>query len=118
MATIEDLELEVDKPSRMIVLDSATNLPMKDKQGKEAYVDIYSSDSEIARKFKREIKTSRLRMRNANALSGQKLEDEDVRLLAAMTTGWYLVSRTGEPVDLEFTRENALKLYGNHKMAW
>lgn len=118
MAKLEDLELEVDKPSRMTLLDPVTNLPMKDKAGKEAYVDVYSSDSDIARKIKREIKTSRLRMRNANALNGQKLEDEEVQLLAALTAGWYLVSRVGEPIELDCTRDNALKLYANHKMAW
>lgn len=119
MASIEDLELEVDKPSRMVLLHSATNMPIKDKQGKEAYVDVYSADSDIARKIKREIKTSRLRSRNPNALTGAKLEDEDVQLLAALTAGWYLVSPvSGEPIDLEFSRENAIKLYGNHKAQW
>lgn len=118
MAKIEDLELEVDRPSRMTILDSATNLPMRDKAGMVAYIDVYSSDSDIARKFKREIKTARLRARNPNALTGAKLEDEDVQLLAALTAGWYLVTRTGEPIELECSRDNALKVYGNHKMAW
>lgn len=118
MAKLEELELEVDAPSRMIVLDAVTSLPMKDRDGKEAYVEVYSSDSDIARRFKREIRTSRLRMRNPNGLNGQKIEDEEVQLLAALTAGWYLVNRSGEPIDLPFTPENALKLYANNKMAW
>jgi hypothetical protein len=119
MAALEDLELEVDKPSRMIVLDSGTNLPMRDKAGKEAFVDVFSTDSDIARKFKREIKTSRLRARNPNSLTGAKLEDEDIQLLAALTgPEWYLVTKSGDPIDLPCTRENALKLYANHRMAW
>jgi hypothetical protein len=118
MASLSDLELEVDKPSRMTILDPATNLPMQDKAGKQAFIDVYSADSEIARKFRREIKTSRLRARNPNALNGDKLEAEDVQLLAALTAGWYLVTRAGEPIEIECTRENAAKIYANHKMAW
>ena len=128
MAGIEDLELEVDKPSRMIVLHPATNLPMKTKdtvgedgqpiEGRVAYVDVYSSDSQTAVKLRQEIKTARLRQRNPNAMTGAKLESEGVELLAALTAGWFLVSLSGDPVDLEFSRENARKLYANHKMAW
>lgn len=118
MAKLEDLELEVDKPSRMPILDPRTNLPMADKEGNPAYVEVYSSDSDIASKFRREIKTSRLRTRNPNALTGDKLESEDVELLAALTAGWHLVTFDREPIEVECTRDNARKLYANHKMKW
>src|SRR5437879_6088795 len=99
MNSIEDLELEVDKPFRMPVLHPMNNLPMRDTEGKEAYVDVLSSDSAIAKKIRREIKTSRLQTRNPRSLTGAKLEDEDVELLAALSTGWYLVSLDGKPID-------------------
>ena len=118
MASLEDLELEVDKPSRMVILNPRDNMPMKDKDGKEAYVDVYSSDSDIGRKFTREITTARLRTRNPNALTGDKLEGEKVDLLAALTAGWHLVNFVGDPIDMECTRENARKLYSNNKMQW
>lgn len=129
MASIADLELEVDKPSRMTVLDPATNLPMKEKdevdekgnvikEGRMAYVEVYSADSDIARKMKREITTSRLRMRNPNSITGARIEDEGVQLIAALTAGWFLVNQKGEVIDLACTRENAAKLYANNKMAW
>lgn len=118
MAKLEDLELQVDTPSRMVILSPRDSLPMKDKEGKEAYVDVYSSDSEVARKFRTEIKTSRLRLRNPNALNGEKLESEDIELLAALTSGWYLVNFEGEPIDLDCTRDNARKVYAKGSMAW
>lgn len=119
MSGLDALELEVDTPSKMTILDPRTNLPLRDIEGNEAYIEVYSSDSQIARKFKRAIKTSRMRVRNPNSLTGEKLENEDAELLAELTTGWYLVDPgTGARIDLPYSRENARKLYGNHKLAW
>lgn len=118
MPGLDSLELDVDKPARMIILDPRNNLPMKGKDGKEAYVDVYSSDSEIARKFNRQIKTARLRTRNPNAITGDKLEEEDVERLAALTSAWHLVAFDGETIELECTNENAKKLFANNKLQW
>jgi hypothetical protein len=118
MSNLEALEIEVDKPSRMVILHPKTNLPMKDIEGKEAYIDVYSSDSVIAVKFKREIKTARLRTRNPNSVTGETLDSESAELLAALTAGWYLVDFSGNQIDLPFSRDSAAKMYSNNRNQW
>lgn len=119
MSKLTGLELEgVDTPSRMTILHPITNMPMVDVDGKEAWIDLYSTDSEVARKFGREMKTARLRERNPNSMTGEKLENNEVDLYAALTAGWYLLDLANAPVDMPFSRSEAVGLYGNHKMAW
>lgn len=115
LAALAGLELEPDRAGRLTLLHPGTQMPLTDKSGKEAYIDLLSSDSEVAEKHRKEIRTARMRTRNPNKID---LDAESNELLARLTTGWYLVDFTGNPIDVPFTRENALAIYGNHKMAW
>lgn len=118
MNKLQGLELEVDAPSRMTILHPKTNLPLVDSAGEVAWIEVYSTDSDVARKFGRDAKTARLRTRNPNSVTGETMENEEVELVASLTTGWRLLDLKGEPVDLPFTRGEAVSLYGNHKMHW
>jgi hypothetical protein len=99
----------VDKPFRVMLL-GADDLPWKDKNGQQAWIEIYSSDSDVARKFRNELRTQRLRMRNPNQLTG-----EDRELLAALTSAWYLPEPNGDPLDIPCTRDNAFMLYNDNR---
>lgn len=115
---LRGLELEVDAPGRVMLLRPGSNQPLVDADGKQAYIDIYSSDSAIAMQYKRDLKTERLSHRTRTVLTGEKADEEVADFLAALTTGWHLVSLAGEVIDLEFSREAAKAVYANHRMLW
>lgn len=120
MSKFAALQLEVDKPSRMEVLDPRTNQPYraKDGSGRTAYVDVYSSDSNIARKHNMAIQRRRIAMRGRVKITPEELEAEAVELLVALTAGWLLIAPNGEVIDLPFTAENAREVYSDRSMLW
>jgi hypothetical protein len=112
------LALAVDKPARMTILHPITRQPIKDGDGKEAYVDLYSSDSEAARKHQRAVTKNRLALRDRGKVTPEQLEVENSGLYAALTAGWYLVSLAGAPIDVPCTVDSASELYANPELAW
>jgi len=102
-------EIEVDQPSRMPLLDKVRQ-PYRDGD-KQAYIDLYSGDSEIARKHRRAVQRKRLAMRGRGKLTPEELEAEDNDLLVALTAGWDLVI-----TDVPFSQEAARELYLNKKI--
>jgi hypothetical protein len=118
MSKFSGLELEVEAPFRLTLLHPVTRQPLRDTEGKEAYIDHYSADSEIARKHQRAVQRRRLAMRGRLKITPEELEAEATEVLAALTAGWYLVDLKGNPIDLPFTQENARELYGNSAVGW
>lgn len=118
MSKFAGLEIEVDKPQRMTLVHPNTRQPLRDEEGNEAYVDLYSSDSEAARRHTRSIQRRRLNMRGRGTIAPEQLEAEAIELLAVLTTGWHLVSLAGKALDVPFSAENARELYASPSLAW
>lgn len=129
MSKFAALELAVDKPARMTVMHPVTGAPLcaRGADGKpdpknEAYVDVYSADSEIARAHHRRFGQRRLdalaRKRRAAVQRVEELEEADIELLVELTAGWKLIGLDGAPLDVPFTKENARELYSTPAMAW
>lgn len=112
------LELDVEKPIKLVLVHPVTRQPMRDEDGKEAYIEHHSSDSSIALKHQRSVQRRRLAMRGRLKVTPEELEAEAVELLAALTTGWHLVGLNGKKIDIPFTQENARKLYANPAVGW
>lgn len=113
------LALAVDKPNKMTILDPATRQPIRDaKTGEEAWIELYSSDSAVARHHNFAVTRRRL---NTGArgqrikISPEELEAEAIDLLAALTTNWSLINMDGTPLKEPFSPESARELY---KEAW
>jgi hypothetical protein len=117
MNKFSGLELEIETPFRLILLHPVTRQPLRDAEGKEAYIDHYSMDSEIARKHQRAVQRRRIAMRRLK-ISPEELEAESTEALALLTVGWYLVDLKGNPIDLPFTSENARELYASPAVSW
>lgn len=117
MGKFDAIELATDEVHRMTLINPTTRQPIRDKDGKEAYVEHYSSDSEVARKVNREISRRRLKAGRAK-ITPEEIEADGLELLAAITTGWYLVDFAGNPIDVPFTQENARELYASRKTYW
>lgn len=103
-------EIEIDKPSRMMLLDR-NRQPYRNGEGHAAWIDLYSGDSDIARKHRRGVTRKRLAMRGRGKVAPEEIEAEDNELLAALTAGWDLVI-----TDVPFTAENARDLYSNPRV--
>lgn len=112
------LGIEVDKPQRMPLVHPNTRQPLRTKDGEEAFIEIYSADSEAARKHNRSIQRRRLNMRGRGRITPEELEAEGVELLAALTTGWRLVTLEGVELNVPYSQENARELYGASSLAW
>lgn len=110
------LSLNVEKPQRMPLLHYQTRQPLRGPNDEEAYVDMYSSDSDIARRHNREMQRRRLNMRGRGKLTPEELEAEATDLLVALTADWLLVSLDGNVLDLPFSAQNARTVYD--KVAW
>jgi hypothetical protein len=118
MNKFSGLELEVEKPYRLILLHPITRQPLRDAEGNEAYVEHYSADSEIARKHQRAVQRRRLAMRGRLKITPEEIEAEATEVLAALTVGWFLVDLTGNPIDLPFTQQDARELYSSPAVGW
>lgn len=118
MSKFSALELAVDQPFRMVLVDPHTRQPIRDADGNEAYIEHYSADSEAARKHQRAISRRRLAMRGRLKLTPEEIEAEGIELLATLTIGWNLVGRDGTKIDVPFSQENARELYSNPAIPW
>ena len=119
MGKFDKLALAVDEPEKMIIVHPHTRQPLRHKEsGEEGYIELYSSDSDIARKHSRNIQRRRLNMRGRGKLTPEEIEAEATSLLVALTVSWNLVGLDGDPLDVPFTQENARELYSEHVMAW
>ena len=113
------LEVPVDSPRQMILNDPVTRQPLTDAKGKVAYLELFSTDSEICRRFFREQNRRRtLPNGNMRPTTPEQTEAETVQLLVALTAGWYLVGRDGNHIDLPFNAQNAADMYAATSMAW
>lgn len=99
---------------RVKLIDPLTDMPLKDKDGAQAYIDVQSAQSETGRSFDRMRQQASLSRMNL----GTVVEDEadplkqNAEKLAALTVGWHLVDPvTKEALDVECSREAAAELY-------
>lgn len=112
------MALEVEKPSRMIVVHPVSRQPLRSADGVEAFIDLYSGDSDPARRHQRAVSRRRLAVRGRAKVTPEEIETEGVELLAAITAGWNLVGLDGASIDVPFSIENARELYADPAVAW
>lgn len=118
MSKFAGMALEVDKPSRMVIVHPVSRQPLRDNEGKEAFIELHSGDSDVARKHHRAVQRRRLAMRGRGKITPEELEAEHVEFLSALTVGWYLVDLSGAPIAVPFSPENARDLYAEAALSW
>jgi len=113
------MEMSVDRPERLPLLHPTTRQTLRDADGKEAFLELYSQDSKIARDHTLAIQRRRLRAaRGRLRIEPEEIEADTVDLLAALTAGWHLVGLNGTVLDVPFSTENARELYSAPQLAW
>lgn len=105
-----------DKPYRVAIkLDGKT---IHDKDDRPFFIDVYSEDSAVGRRFDKEQRDQAL----ANARNGVEQPTQleiNIAKCAALTAGWYLVDpETLDPIDEPCTVENAKELYSLPLTTW
>ena len=116
MSKFAGLGLAVEQPHRVTLSHPVTRKPLTDREGKQAYIDILSTDSPAARAWDRKFRDRRIRMRGR--MSAEEQDANNVDLLAHLTRGWYLVDLDGNPLPVEFSEENARLLYDQPEAFW
>lgn len=114
MAKFGSLSGSASDPYRVVLIDPATDEPLKDANGGEAYIDVLSAQSETGRKFDRE--RAQLITRRAMRSRGRDIDDDqfqaNVQKLARLTVAWRLVDPvTKEPLDVPYSLETAAEFY-------
>jgi hypothetical protein len=113
------LGIPVDKPARMTLIHPTTNQPLRDSEGKEAYLDLYSTDSEVARRHFRAANRNRTTPQGRPVRTSPEADEAAaVETLVALTAGWYLVAPDGKPFDFPFNAQNAREVYAAAEMSW
>lgn len=105
-----------DKPYRVnIKLDGKQII---DKNGKPFFIDVYSEDSAVGRRFDKEQRERAL----ANARDGIEQPTQlevNIAKCAALTAAWHLVDPESlEPIEEPCTVENAKELYSLPLTTW
>ena len=118
MSKFAGLALAVEKPERMVLRDPVSRKPLKDKDGNPACIDLYSNDSEVARKYDNAALQRRLNSRGGPKLSADELMGEATERLAHLTAGWNLVDLQGNPLDVKFSTDAAGDLYSESAISW
>jgi hypothetical protein len=120
------LGVETGKPSRMSIVLPGDIEPLKDEQGREAYIDFLPWDSEPGRKFDQEQQRDQVRKgfrQRSQAEQRADLENADIikaqaDRLAVLATGWHLVDPDGNAIDVPFSKSNALELFMTPELGW
>lgn len=115
---------------RMEVISPHTGTVMKDRNGKAAYIDLYSANSGRTEDTRRDLFDDHQRRKKRNA-SGEQTYDEAkerrAHFLAQLIDGWYLMDFDGVPftdvvnnveVPLPATYEYKMEMLTDPGMQW
>lgn len=121
MSKFGALAAAVSETFRVTIIDPATDQPLKDRDGKEAFIEVISFDSDKGLAFDKSKRTSQVQraMRGASRVAQDDPLDEMQAKLAHVTVSWHLVDpETLEPIDVPCNEQNALELYTANGMQW
>jgi len=116
------LAADVSQSFKVEIIDQITDLPIVDKDGNKAFIEVLSTDSDAGRAFDKDQRSAyrrkAMKSRNGIAEPNDPFE-ENVAKCAALTKTWHLVDPfTREVIDVPCTVDNAKELYGEAGMNW
>lgn len=115
LGALEKIAADVETSARMTVIDPDTQMPLKDADGAECYIEFLSIDSAAGRNLDRARGHAVMRKMR----SGRNLADDDedpleqqVDTLVALATGWHFGD--ADP----FSPDVARRLFSDPQYAW
>jgi hypothetical protein len=122
MSGLDALALDVNVTSKMEINDPITGVVIKDNEGKPAVIELLSMDSDIALKRRQAARKrifEQVQKGKKIKYSVEQSEEDETANLVALTKGWYLVDfKTGNPLNLPFSEDNAHLLYSDPRFGW
>ena len=118
MSKFAGLALGTSQAARMIIMHPITGQPLRQREtGAEAYLEMLSRDSDVARRCDRAATDKQLRSRGRR-LTAEEIEGNQLEKLAKLTRGWSLVDLDGNPMEVPFSEATARELYAEPSLAW
>lgn len=118
MSAFDALAVDVTSAVPVTIVHPKTRQPLRDENGKEAYIELLSPDSPEVQKVQKNAINKRLKARGRATMTADELEAERAETLVAATKGWYLIALNGAVLDVPVTPENARTLYTDSRFAW
>jgi len=116
------MEIPVNVPQRVEILDAKTQQPILDPDGQPGYIELVSMDSDRAQAQLRDNERRRRARAQRNGgrdtTTPEEAEAELVELYTAITVGWHLVGPGGQVLDVPCTPANARAFYRDNRFAW
>ncbi len=100
MGKFSKLAAKVDQAFVQEILSPFTGEVLKDKNGKAAFVEVYSADSQIGRQYDRDQRLAFNTKAKTGDIEIQDQFDANIAKCAALTKSWHLVDPTTlDPID-------------------
>ena len=104
------LKLATEVARKMEIGHPVTGMPMRTVEGEVAFIELFSADSSIAKKFDREMLDRRLGRKVK--VTAAELEEENLIRAAKLTKSWMLLSPDSmEVLEVECSEASAIELY-------
>jgi hypothetical protein len=116
--SLDALAVDVSHAAKITLLNPKTRQPIRDADGKEAYIEVVSLDSPEVQNVQKAAINKRLKMRGRATVTADEIEAERAETLVAATKGWYLVTLDGAPMGVAFDAPTARVLYTDARFAW
>lgn len=111
------LGVAVDTPARMEIIHPATRMPLLDRDGVPAWIDLLSLDSSKARELQRATIDQQVRS-GPGRMTAAQIDHARTERLAKLTVDWHLVTLEGQPIAIPCTEEAARALYAAPELSW
>ncbi len=115
------LAADVSKPFRVDIVHPDTDEAILDTEGKAAFIDVLSTDSEAGREFDRDnrVKARRQAMKSRKGIPDDAdMLEENIAKMAKLTKAWHLVDLSGNIIDVPCNEQNARELYSEAGLNW
>lgn len=116
------LAANVSDAFKVEIIDPISDAALKDKDGKVAFIEVLSTDSDAGRAFDKEqravLRRKAMKSRNGLVEGADQLE-ENIAKASVLVKSWHLVDPvTKEALDVPCTKENASELFSAPGMNW
>jgi hypothetical protein len=107
-------------PARMMVIHPATGeILVRNDTNAECWIEAYPAQSKRGTEIDREIRIKAMRSRGGvGVVTPRMIEEQQIVKLGQLTTAWNLALLDGTPIDVPYTEEDAIELYGLPNAAW
>lgn len=119
MSKFGSLKANVEMTFKQEIISPLTGDVLRDKAGVASFIEVYSADGPIGRKFDKENRAAQMRQARTGDIDPVDQLEVNIKKCAALTKDWYLVDPvTHDQLDVKCTHDNALECYSDPGLSW